>query len=42
VIFQGRLSRKKKLKPGRHTLKITATAGGLRSRAVSLRFTAVR
>jgi CSLREA domain-containing protein len=42
VSFQGRISRTKKLKPGRYTLIITATnAAGQHSRAKALRFTIV-
>jgi CSLREA domain-containing protein len=42
VSFQGRISRTKKLKPGRYTLTITATnATGQRSSAKALRFTIV-
>jgi hypothetical protein len=40
VRFQGRLSRSKKLKPGRYTLTITATdSAGNRSRPNSTSFT---
>jgi hypothetical protein len=43
VVFQGRLSHAKKLKPGRYTLIITATSSnGLRSSPVSLSFTIAR
>ena len=43
VRFQGRLSRSKKLKPGRYTLTITATdSAGNRSNAKATRFTIVR
>jgi hypothetical protein len=43
VRFQGRLSRTRKLKPGRYTLTITATdSAGNRSRPKSTRFTIVR
>jgi hypothetical protein len=43
VSFQGRLSRSKKLKPGRYTLVITATnAAGQRSQPKSLSFTIVK
>jgi hypothetical protein len=42
VRFQGRLSRSKKLKPGRYTLTLTATSSGLRSASRSLSFTIVR
>jgi hypothetical protein len=43
VRFQGRLSRSKKLKPGRYTLTITATdSAGNRSKAKSASFTVVR
>jgi hypothetical protein len=42
VRFQGRLSRSKKLKPGRYTLIITATSAGLRSTPRSLSFTIVK
>ena len=43
VVFQGRVSRSKKLKPGRYTLIIAATtsAGG-RSTPVPLSFTIVK
>jgi hypothetical protein len=41
VIFQGRLSRHKKLKPGRYTLVITATNSAGRSKPVKLTFTIV-
>jgi uncharacterized repeat protein (TIGR01451 family) len=41
--FQGRLSRTRKLKPGRYTLTVTATdSAGNRSRPRSTRFTIVR
>jgi hypothetical protein len=39
VRFRGRLSRSKQLKPGRYTLVMTATSGGLASRHRSIRFT---
>jgi streptogramin lyase len=43
VVFQGRISRSKKLKPGRYTLIITATnSAGVRSAPKSLSFTIVR
>jgi hypothetical protein len=43
VRFQGRLSRTKKLKPGRYTLTITATdSAGNRSNAKTVSFTIVR
>jgi hypothetical protein len=43
VVFQGRISAAKKLKPGRYTLVITATnSAGLRSAPKSLSFTIVR
>jgi hypothetical protein len=43
VVFQGRVSSSKKLKPGTYTLILTATnSAGARSAAVSLRFTIVR
>jgi hypothetical protein len=43
VRFQGRLSRSKKLKPGRYTLTITATdSAGNRSNARATTFTIVR
>ena len=43
VVFQGRISRSKKLKPGLYTLIITATnSAGARSTPVTLRFTIVR
>ncbi|HME02503.1 MAG TPA: hypothetical protein VKG38_05670, partial [Solirubrobacteraceae bacterium] len=42
VFFQGRLSRSKKLQPGRYTVTVNATdAAGGRSAPVSLRFTVV-
>ncbi len=42
VLFQGRISRSKKLAPGRYTLIITATnSTGARSKPVSLSFTIV-
>jgi hypothetical protein len=40
--FQGRLSRTRRLRPGRYTLTITATAQGLTSTPRSLRFTIIR
>jgi hypothetical protein len=42
VIFQGRFSRRKTLKPGRYKLTATASTGGARSKAHSLGFTIVR
>jgi DNA-binding beta-propeller fold protein YncE len=43
VVFQGRISRSQKLKPGRYTLVITATnAAGARSAPASLSFTIVK
>jgi hypothetical protein len=43
VRFQGKLGRKKKLKPGRYTLRITATTPqGLKTSAKALTFTIVR
>ena len=43
VVFQGRVSASKKLKPGRYTLTITATnAAGQRSASQTLSFTIVR
>jgi hypothetical protein len=43
VIFQGRISSSKKLKPGTYTLTVTATnSAGVHSAPVSLRFTIVR
>jgi hypothetical protein len=42
VRFQGRISKKKKLKPGRYKLVITATVGRLRSAPRSISFTIVR
>jgi uncharacterized repeat protein (TIGR01451 family) len=39
IKFAGRLSRKKKLKPGRYTVAITAKAEGKTSRTVKLSFT---
>jgi len=43
VAFQGRISPKEKLKPGRYTLAITATdSAGMRSAPKSLSFTIVR
>ena len=43
VVFQGRVSRAKKLKPGRYTLVITATNGaGQKSAAQKLSFTIVK
>jgi hypothetical protein len=43
LVFQGRISSSKKLKPGTYTLTVTATnSAGARSAAVSLRFTIVR
>jgi hypothetical protein len=39
VRFQGRLSRRKALKPGRYKLIMTATAGGKTSRPRSATFT---
>ena len=42
VRFQGRISRRKGLKPGRYKLVATAKSGGARSKPRSLRFTIVR
>jgi hypothetical protein len=43
VVFQGRVSGSRKLKPGSHTLVITATnSAGQRSQSVSLGFTIVK
>jgi len=43
VIFRGRISPSKRLKPGRYTLVITATnAGGQRSSPAQLTFTIVK
>jgi hypothetical protein len=43
VSFQGRISRSKKLKPGRYTLLITATnSAGAHSASTSLGFTIVK
>ena len=43
VVFQGRISRSKRLKPGRYTLVITATNSvGMRSAPASLSFTIVK
>jgi alpha-tubulin suppressor-like RCC1 family protein len=43
VVFQGRISSSKKLKPGSHTLSVNATnSAGAGSTPVSLRFTIVR
>jgi len=42
VAFQGLLSAKKKLKPGRSTVIISATAGGRTATAKALKFTVVR
>jgi hypothetical protein len=43
VIFQGRISSSKKLKPGTYTLTVTATnSAGVHSAPISLRFTIVR
>ncbi len=43
VVFQGRVSRHKKLKPGRYTLVVTATnSAGARSSPKSLSFTIVK
>ncbi len=43
VVFQGRISRSKRLKPGRYTLVITATnTAGQQSNRQSLRFTIVK
>jgi streptogramin lyase len=42
IAFQGRLSRSRKLKPGRYTLAIVATSAGKSSRAATLSFTIVR
>ncbi len=42
VRFQGRISRRKKLKPGRYRLTAVARSGGARSKPRSLRFTIVR
>jgi hypothetical protein len=41
VRFEGRLSRTKKLKPGRYTLTLTASSSGLQSASRSLNFTIV-
>ena len=42
VKFQGRISRRKRLKPGRYRLTATAKSGKARSKPRSLRFTIVR
>jgi hypothetical protein len=42
VTFDGRLSKTKKLKPGRHTLLITATSAGQHSKTRTLTFTIVK
>jgi alpha-tubulin suppressor-like RCC1 family protein len=42
VKFQGRISRRKRLKPGRYRLTATATSGGMRSKPQSLRFMIIR
>jgi hypothetical protein len=43
VVFQGKLTKRKKLKPGKYTLVITATSSdGLASKPVKLKFTIVR
>jgi hypothetical protein len=43
VVFQGRISSSRKLKPGRYTLTITATnAAGQRSNSQTLNFTVVK
>ncbi len=42
VVFEGPLSRSKKLWPGRYTLIITANSAGARSTPVALHFTIVR
>jgi hypothetical protein len=42
VVFQGAISRSKKLKPGSYTCVITATSKGLRSAPKSLTFTIVK
>jgi len=42
VRFQGRISRRKRLKPGRYKLVATAKSGGTRSKPRSLRFRIVR
>jgi hypothetical protein len=39
VSFQGRISATRKLRPGRYTLVITATASGKTSRPMTLSFT---
>jgi hypothetical protein len=41
VRFEGRLSRTKKLKPGRYRLTLTASSSGLQSASRSLNFTIV-
>ena len=41
VIFQGRISRRQRLKPGRYKLTVTAKHGSMRSKPRSLRFTIV-
>ena len=41
VRFEGRYSAAKKLKPGRYTLQLTASANGLSSTPRSLTFTIV-
>lgn len=42
VRFQGLLSKHSRLQPGRYTLTVIATAGGLSSAPRSLSFTIVR
>ena len=42
VRFQGRLTRRKRLKPGRYTLVITATTPGAGSTSAKLKFTIVK
>jgi alpha-tubulin suppressor-like RCC1 family protein len=42
VRFQGRISRRKRLQPGRYRLTATAKSGGERSKPRSLRFTIMR
>ncbi len=42
VVFQGRISRHKKLRPGQYKLTATASVGGSRSKPRSLSFTIVR
>ncbi len=42
VRFQGRISGRKRLKPGRYRLTATAKSGGVRSKSRSLRFTIVK